>query len=265
MILPRSGREKSQTGIYHIMLRGLDKREIFIDDRDNEKFIEALYKAKDVGKFNIYAYCLMKNHVHLLIQEGEEDIGTSIQRIAVSYVRWHNIKYGRVGHLFQNRFKSEPVNSEGYLLTVLRYIHQNPVKANMVNKASVYPWSSYQSYLDYYKGNIDLVDTRFIIGYFKTRKSFEEYMNETNEDECLEFVETKKYTDDELGDRIKNHYKIDSIIQIKDRLDRNRAILMIYEETGVSIRQLSRVLGVGKSLIENATKKTGETSPCLEK
>lgn len=238
------------------MLRGLDKREIFIDHSDNKKFIEALQKAKDVGKFKIYAYCLMKNHAHLLIQEGEEDVGTSIQRVAVSYVRWHNIRYGRVGHLFQNRFKSEPVNSEGYLLTVSRYIHQNPVKAKMVNKAAAYPWSSYQSYLDYYKGNIDLVDTKLVTGYFKTRKAFEEYMNETNQDECLEFIENKKYTDNELAERIKNYYKIIDITELKDREKLNEVIAMIYEETGVSIRQLSRVLGLGKTIVENATKKT---------
>lgn len=263
LILPRKNREKSQTGIYHVMLRGLDKREIFMDDRDNNKFIEALYKAKNLDKFKIYAYCLMKNHVHLLIQEGEENIGTSIQRIAVSYVRWHNIRYGRVGHLFQNRFKSEPVNSEGYLLTVSRYIHQNPVKAKMVNKAASYAWSSYQSYLEHYKGNINLVDTEFVTGYFKTRKAFEEYMNEANEDECLEFVEIKKYTDDELKEKIKKHYDVVDIKKIEDREKLNKVILLIYNETGVSIRQLSRVLGIGKTIVENATKKTGETSPCL--
>lgn len=261
--MPRKSREKSQTGIYHVMLRGIDKSQIFIDDKDNQKFIEGLVKAKKAGKFKIYAYCLMKNHVHLLIEEGEENIGDSIKRITVSYVWWHNTRYGRVGHLFQNRFRSEPINSEEYLLTVSRYIHQNPLKANMINKITDYPWSSYHNYLEYYKGNTGIVDTGMITGYFTSRKSFGDYMGKKNEDKCLEYIENKRYTDIELEHKIKDYYKIQDIEQFKDSEELNHIILLIYKETGVSIRQLSRVLGIGKYIIEKAIKKTRETSPCL--
>ncbi|MGV8145341.1 MAG: transposase [Alkaliphilus sp.] len=91
--------------------------------------------------------------MHLLIKENEE-IGKRIKRIKVGYVWWHNIKYTRTGHLFQNRYKSEVVENEAYLLTVLRYIHQNPVKAKIVQILSKYYWSSYNMYIDYYSGNI---------------------------------------------------------------------------------------------------------------
>ncbi|SHK30443.1 transposase, partial [Paramaledivibacter caminithermalis] len=103
--MARKRRERSKTGIYHIMLRGIDGRNMFIDNEDREKFIEALFNAKEKGQFLLYGYCLMDNHVHLLIKEGEE-VGASIKRMTVSYVQWHNNKYGRTGHLFQNRFKS---------------------------------------------------------------------------------------------------------------------------------------------------------------
>ncbi|SHK46794.1 transposase, partial [Paramaledivibacter caminithermalis] len=145
MKMGREKRKRSITGIYHIMLRGIDGQNIFIDDEDREKFMKALFKAK--GQFLLYGYCLMDNHVHLLIKEDEE-IGTSIKRITVGCVQWHNNKYGRVGHLFQNRYKSEVVESEFYLLVLLRYIHQNPVKAKIVKTISEYKWSSYNNYID---------------------------------------------------------------------------------------------------------------------
>ncbi len=135
--MPRKAREKSETGIYHVMIRGIDRREVFLEDEDKIKFINNLEKAKRTGEFELCGYCLMDNHIHLLIKE-KEDIGTSIKRITVGYVGWHNRKYERTGHLFQNRYLSECINTESYLITVLRYIHQNPVKAKMVESVEEY-------------------------------------------------------------------------------------------------------------------------------
>ena len=93
------------------------------------------------------AWCLMGNHVHLLIQENDEPIGDTMKRIASSYVYYYNHKYDRIGHLFQERFKSQPVESWGYFLTLLRYIHQNPLKPHLVSDLKDYPWSSWREYL----------------------------------------------------------------------------------------------------------------------
>lgn len=244
--MPRRPREKSATGIYHIMLRGIDKREIFISDRDNEKFLTAVFRAKERGKFKLYGYCLMKNHAHLLIEEREEDIGTSIKRITCSYVQYHNVKYARVGHLFQNRFKSETVDTEGYMLTVLRYIHNNPVKANICKEPSDYKWSSYNAYIDSYKGIADdLLDTEFYKVLFETKDKFVSYMNLENDDVCLEYDELKRYTDEELATKINHQYDLDNGNLFQ-------TIYTIYKDTGVSIRQLSNVLGIGKSIVERA-------------
>ena len=83
----------------------------------------------------LYAYCLMSNHIHLLIREREDTIGMAIKRIASSYVYYYNHKYSRDGHLFRERFKSEPVNDMAYFVILLRYIHQNPVKAGIVKNS----------------------------------------------------------------------------------------------------------------------------------
>ncbi|MFZ5946269.1 MAG: transposase [Bacillota bacterium] len=87
------------------MLKGIDDRNIFLDNEDKLVFLEKLFKVRETVNFMLYGYCLMDNHVHLVLKEAE-DIGTSIKRITVGYVHWHNNKYGRKGHLFQNRYLS---------------------------------------------------------------------------------------------------------------------------------------------------------------
>jgi len=250
--MAREKRKRSDTGIYHIMLRGIDGQKIFIDDEDKEKFMQALMKAKEKGQFLLLGYCLMDNHVHLLIKENEE-IGKSIKRITVSYVQWYNNKYGREGHLFQNRYKSEVVENEAYLLTVIRYIHQNPIKAKMVDKNEEYSWSSYNEYIDGYNGKCVKVDIDIIRNYFKDKESYEKYMNEVNNDKCLEYLGKIKYSDKQLKAELKKKYPIEEIEQMtKDK--RNKLIYNIRKDTGVSIRKLSRVLGVGRGIVEKATR-----------
>ena len=158
--MARQVREKSTTGIYHVMLKGLDGRNIFLDDADRSIFMEKLNKARETGGFQLYAYCLMDNHDHLLIKEGE-DLGTSIKRITVGYVQLHNNKYGRTGHLFQNRFSSEAVEDDKYLMTVIWYIHRNPLKTGMVSRLKEYSWSSYQQIIQAYQGNTSIIDHRY--------------------------------------------------------------------------------------------------------
>ena len=130
--MPRTARKKSHSQIYHVMLRGINKQQIFFDKEDNEYFIGLLKRYRDSCGYQLHAYCLMGNHVHLLLQEGEnKTTGEIIRHIGSAYVYWYNLKYERTGHLFQDRFKSEPVESESYLLTVFRYILMNPVKAGI--------------------------------------------------------------------------------------------------------------------------------------
>lgn len=141
----RRPRVRSESGIYHVILKGMDGRSLFYDGEDRNVFMDKLRRAQEIGGLEVYAYCLMDNHVHLLVKEGEE-LGISIKRITVGYVLFHNKKYGRTGHLFQNRYHSEVVADDRYLLAVTRYIHRNPVKAHLVSDPAEYPYSSYKNY-----------------------------------------------------------------------------------------------------------------------
>ena len=102
------------------MLRGINHQLIFEEDEDMQRFIDTLKRYKDECGYSLYAYCLMGNHIHILLKEENEEISSILKRIAGSYVYWYNWKYGRSGHLFQDRFKSEPVEDDAYFLTVLR-------------------------------------------------------------------------------------------------------------------------------------------------
>ena len=128
------------------------------DEEDNWQFINTLDRMRlrtdDNGlpcgtNCTYYGYCLMTNHFHLLIREREEKVGETLKRIASSYVYYYNKKYGRDGHLFKERFKSEPVNDMAYFVTLLRYIHQNPVKAGIVSDIKDYDFSSWGELRNY--------------------------------------------------------------------------------------------------------------------
>ena len=157
--MPRQVRRKSESGIYHIMLRGINQQQIFEDSEDYEKFLQILKDCKAVSEYKLFAYCLMGNHIHLLIQEDKEPIEQVIKRLATRFVYWYNIKYQRVGHLFQDRFKSEPVEDDAYFMTVIRYIHQNPVKAGLCKNVREYEYSSYKNFFD----NSNLIDKNFVL------------------------------------------------------------------------------------------------------
>ncbi len=241
--MARQARVKSATSIYHVMLKGLDGRNIFL---------EKLNKAREIGGFELYAYCLMDNHVHLLIKEGEE-LGTSIKRMTVGYVQLHNNKYGRTGHLFQNRFSSEDVEDEQYLMKGVRYIHRNPLKARMIARLEEYPWSSYDKVIQAYQRDSSTLDIEIIKDYFPTAADFVHFSNEENQDDFLEINQKTRWYNAQLTDMLRQNSEYQDLGE-QSFEKRNQLIRQIQQETGSSIRQLSRVLGLGKMIVERAVK-----------
>jgi putative transposase len=140
--MSRQARQLSESGIYHVMLRGVNREIIFLEDADRERFLFALSAARDASGCRVLAYCLMENHVHLVLRSVAEPIGDTVRRIGVRYAGWFNRKYDRVGHLFQDRFKSVPVDDDAHLVTLLRYVWNNPVEAGLVDEPEDYQWSS---------------------------------------------------------------------------------------------------------------------------
>jgi len=247
--MPRQARKKSKTGIYHILVRGINRQNIFHDDEDKHTYLERLSGCKDTCNFELYAYCLMDNHVHLLL--NEKDAGTSeiMKRINAGYVYWHNQKYSRIGHLFQDRYKSEPIEDESYLLTALRYILQNPIKIGL----RIDSWTSYN---DYTTDN-GIIDTQYILSLFgntpaASRKHFIEYVSTPSEDICLDVSERLRLTDEEAKEIALHHGT--NVLQELQQMDKVRrdSILRDLKAKGLTIRQLERITGVNRGVILKA-------------
>ncbi|MEA4961018.1 REP-associated tyrosine transposase [Lutispora sp.] len=249
--MPRDARNRSESGIYHIMLRGINRQNVFEDEQDIERLLETIKKYKEVSKCEIYAYCIMTNHFHMLVKEVDESISDTIKRISSSYVFWYNKKYERCGHLFQERFKSETVENDEYFLIVLRYIHQNPMKAGIVKDIAQYKWSSYREYI----GKPNIISPDFALDMFSpNRKSsielFCSFNNQKNSDMCLEDDKKARVSDVELKQLLFKLGVIDSKeLKNQDKNKRNEIVRKLKEVNGVTVRQLSRITGLSKSQI----------------
>lgn len=245
--MSRKARVKSESGIYHIMLRGINQQQVFEDTEDYEKFLDILRDCKEICRFEIYAYCLMGNHLHLLIKEGTESLEQMFKRICGRFVYWYNVKYRRIGHLFQDRFKSEPVDSDAYFYAVLRYIHQNPIKAGLCKRVGDY---TYSSYLEYVNVN-DLVDREYVLGQM-TIDEFVGLNNQTVDMDCMDISEkpVNRVTDEQAKTMIRKISKCEnaSDFQALDVKVRDKYLKKLREK-GISIRQLSRLTGVSFNLI----------------
>lgn len=260
--MPRLPREASSSGIYHVMLRGVNRQDIFESDKDYLKFLylmqrEAFPKDEEGSPMSpnlvIYAYCLMPNHVHLLVKEQNNGISDPIKSISISYAHYFNVKYDRAGHLFQDRFRSETVNDMEYFTTLIRYIHQNPVASALVGKVKDYQWSSWCEY-----------DSRLrcYVPVCSTNPVFEKYSFDVLEElvndplpKTQRILDIDRKTngildDDEVRDFIQLVCHIQTIADVQ-QMPRNRRneVLKMVLEYGASVRQLSRVTGVSRGVI----------------
>ncbi len=145
--MARAPRIEYPGALYHVLARGNQRREIFHDDADRSKYLAKLAAYKQRHGFALYAYVLMTNHVHLLIETRDVGLGKIVQGIHQSYTQSYNRRYQTVGHVFQGRYKACVCARDSYLLELVRYIHLNPVRAKLVADPADYRWSSHRSYL----------------------------------------------------------------------------------------------------------------------
>lgn len=261
--MARKPRELSRSGIYHVMIRGNHKDNIFHFDDDCRQFLHYLQRLVELTTTGdelvqpyckVYAYCLMTNHVHLLIQEQGESISEIIKRLNISYVAYYNKKYDKRGHLFEDRFRSEPVNDAGYFLTLLRYIHQNPIEAKLVDNLNQYRWSSWHDYMQ------ERNHSRII------SSTYPEMFGGLTWDEvrlhvCVENGELAIAKQIGLKEKKSNAEAITCLEELckpysipvgsikQQSKDIRASILRSAREKGIGVRQLSRLTGVSTSVI----------------
>lgn len=182
---------------YHVMNRGTGRRLIFHDTFDRRKFLNLLREIYETWNIEIHAYCLMNNHYHLLVHTPNGKLSFGIKYLDQVYAQFYNRKYRRDGPLFRGRFKSILVERDGYLLELVRYIHNNPVEANLSKTPDAYPWSSHKWYLRFKKRPAFLMidDTlrEFSKKYSIAVKRFDDFVKSGTSKRLKEYLNGKKH------------------------------------------------------------------------
>lgn len=259
----RMARILSDTGMYHITFRGLNRQNIFEESFDFEKFRDFLRDVKKEKDFKLYAYCLMNNHVHLFLHEKElGDIIKIMHKLLTRYVGWYNLKYQRHGSLIGNRYKSEPIESEAHGMALIRYIHQNPLDAHLVENIKNYPWCSFNEYVNPCIEREILSDIDFFLAIFsvskdKAIKLFIEYHNE-KETEDFQIDQDYKSSDEMIRRRLINvlEGKDPKELSYLDKTERNQLLRYLHGEKKFTIAQLERLTGISRGIIYKANKQS---------
>ena len=237
--MPRIARDIGKTGWAHVIVRGINRESLFYDEDDYKRFKTTIERYQKEIVFEIAAYCMMSNHVHLLLYVEDGSYAALLKKLLVSYAAYYNKKYSRVGPVFQDRFRSEPIDDERYLLTVARYIYRNPQKAGIC-LAKNYPYTFIQR-------------DGILSGYFDTNEELTAFLETEICDICLEFESTDEHADTKALELIKTITK-ETNPQAIQSLEKNQRdqILVKLKEQGLSVRQISRLTGVNRNIVQRA-------------
>ena len=254
--MPRNPRIEI-AGYYHIVNRGVEQRVIFKEPADYEYFEELMcFYAKSYA-ITIHNYCLMSNHYHLLIEIEHENLSKFMKQVNSNYAIYFNKKNGRSGHLWQGRFKSWYVTDEAYLYTLMCYIEQNPLKANMVKELEEYAYSSYNYFLD--ANNIpECLEHSWVVrNYQNDTEAIKVFLN-TRVD-TSQLAEMKKASSLVEAPNIDKQPDIEKLRKqlekVKDTKERNVLILKAYEK-GYSQHMIAKVLGLNQATVQRIIKRT---------
>jgi len=247
--MARKPRIINEKGIYHVILRGNNKQNLFHDDLDRKFFLNRLYKYSKELKIDIYCYCLMTNHVHILIGKAGMNMSLLIQKIANSYVYYFNRKYERSGHLFQGRFKSESITDEVYFKTVYRYIMHNCEKAHL-GSYSEYKWNSYHNQKNKKEQFINL---DYVLSLFESQNALDSFLNLPATENCMEYENKIILSDTKAVQLILKLFGITTPYNFERlNIDDQKEKCHAMKEKGLSIAQISRITGICKSIIRSS-------------
>lgn len=256
MRMARQARQISPTGYYHVMMRGNNRETIFIKKSQKLYFIDSLRALSIEEAIRIVAYALMDNHVHIAVKGEIGNISSAIKKLNIKYAIKYNKDTKRIGHVFQDRYRSEIIVDDKYLLQVVRYIHNNPVKANIVGSPEEYRWSSYNEYKN---GHFEIVDKSqgdFIMGYFSGK--FNLFKKYHLEDDLTEFLDTREEAEANKMARarklIEDYLVTQGVTDIKQIYEntgnlRNILVGILLKESTLSHRQIANLLGISASAV----------------
>ena len=243
----------------HIVKRGINHQDIFIDKSDYEFFLKLLSELKGEMGFDIIAYCLMSNHFHLLVHDGNAQFSKIVQRLMTRYVMHFNWKYNRTGSLCEGRYTGRVIENEAYLLTAVRYIHNNPVSAGL-SLAEDYQWSSYSEYIGEVTEKTRLCNTDVILNLFSSKDTFIDFHRAViNADDYKQIKDIQQMEGlSEIADReIRSIIKVMTgsdepfILQRLKKEERDKVIRYL-KKLRVPTAQLVRITGLNVGIIKRS-------------
>lgn len=241
------------------MMRGNNREYIFGSESHKNVFMELLNKEAEEGLIGVAAWCLMDNHVHLVLKGKLADISAAIKRINIKFAMGFNYRLNRIGHVFQDRYKSEVILDDTHLLAVVRYVHNNPVKARMAAESGAYQWSSYQQYVQN-SGIIGTGQRALIMGYFAGNiEAFEAFHRERDDNEYLEIKEdVEKLRMERAQEIIEAFCRANGISEAGELsgigAGMQELISELLTKSKVSHRKIAGLLGVSASRVHQASR-----------
>lgn len=226
--MPRCARKKGIECTYHIMVKSISEVLLFKHYTDKDRYLATVKKYQNIFKFKVYAYCLMDTHAHFIIYANGADISKIMHGINQSYAQYFNRKYGRHGHLFQDRFKSIIVDKDEYIITLSGYVHNNPLSISKYkNCVERYPYSSLGIYLGLRRDPLDMVDFRFILEMYSkdiisARKKYMDIARKCVEEEYIGNMEFQNEICQYRSEKsmLVRNYNVDDIVEfVSQRTD----------------------------------------------
>ncbi len=268
--MARKPRIEFEGAFYHIIIRGNQRQKIFKDKYDFLKYLEILTNYKKQYRYYLYSYILMSNHVHLLIETLKTPLSKILQGINQSYTIYFNRRYKTVGHLFQGRYKAILCEKDEYLLSLIKYIHLNPLRARIVKTPDEYRWSSHPGYAKK-ADKKNIIDTDQVLRMFsedkaKARRLYRAYMSDgltVKKDDIYSTIDQRILGREQFVDKVIEKYDIE-IRQKKRKKEYTlheitRGVEGVYGITLGQIRQKSksRDISSGKKLLSLVAKEYG--------
>ena len=249
--MPRIARKNLNTPFLHVMVQGVNKEYIFDSNERIELYLRIINENIRDYELTIMAYCMMNNHAHFLVYvEDIKELGKFMHKCNLQYAQIYNREKNRVGVLFRNRFQTEPIYNEKYLINCIKYIHQNPVKAKMVNKCEDYKYSSYNDY----KNNVGITQSKIVKELFGEKCDYIKLFQESFNKRQMDIVEEQVDTEDYIAEGIKGYQaeSSKSLIEIlSNRETFKNLIFFLKENCGLKYEEIKNYFKISRGTMDS--------------
>lgn len=247
--MPRLPRKYSKAEFSHVMIKGNGGQIVFEDIRDKLKFIDMLAECVEKFDVQLHAYCLMTNHVHLLVKDEGNCLSEFMHKLTAGYAAYFNFKYERSGSLFQGRFKSEAIYDQSYYLSVLRYIHRNPDNAH-ITRFDAYAWSSFDDYRESAQGKKSFVETGYALEILGGFNAFYEFLSCEDDIIGMDVDTCLRGSDERVAQFLCNKFNLSSPTIIREMsIKKRNDYIREMRDLGITASQIERLTGVSRTII----------------